>query len=124
MRKDIVCRVARSGLDGSFGFAFVQRDPDTFSLIAEIMYSEQSFLQDRINLRQKPIGFFIGTLRFSLWSVRECMRALIYALGLVKETQQTSHPDAELLLAPANNRSRSGPHAGFDAVSVKEASYA
>lgn len=124
LRKDIVCRVARSGLDGSFGFAFVQRDPDTFSLIAEIMYSEQSFLQDRINLRQKPIGFFIGTLRFSLWSVRECMRALIYALGLVKETQQTSHPDAELLLAPANNRSRSGPHAGFDAVSVKEASYA
>lgn len=125
LRKDIVCRVAKpEPSERNFGFAFVQRDPETFSLIAEIMYSDQSFLQDRINLRQKPIGFVRGTLRFAYWSVRETLRAFAYALGLVKEEQQFSHPDAELHLIAANGPSVGAPAGSFEPSHAKEASRA
>ncbi|MGV8938587.1 MAG: UDP-forming cellulose synthase catalytic subunit [Allorhizobium sp.] len=125
MKAEIVCRVARFGQGHpTFGFAFLERTPDTFVMLAELMYSEQGYLQERLVRRQKSIGFFFGTAQFAYWTVRETLRAFAYALGLVRETSEVSHPDAVFDLKPAKSAS---PVANGETVTpliVKELNYA
>ncbi|WP_245408950.1 UDP-forming cellulose synthase catalytic subunit [Rhizobium wuzhouense] len=93
----------------SFGFAFAERTPETFVAIAEMMYCEQQPLQDRWNRVQKHRGFFTGTFRFALWTITETLRGFTYALRLVRETTEISHPDAPLIVRPAGSASDPGP---------------
>ncbi len=109
MRVPLICRsMLRRQEETSFGFAFAERTPETFIAIAEMMYCEQQPLQDRWNRVQKHKGFFTGTFRFALWTITETMRGFTYALRLVRETTEISHPDAPLIIKPANNASDSG----------------
>ena len=109
MRVPLVCRsMLRRQEETSFGFAFAERTPETFIAIAEMMYCEQQPLQDRWNRVQKHKGFFTGTFRFALWTITETMRGFTYALRLVRETTEISHPDAPLIIKPANNASDPG----------------
>lgn len=109
MRVPLVCRsLLRRQEETSFGFAFAERTPETFIAIAEMMYCEQQPLQDRWNRVQKHKGFFTGTFRFALWTITETMRGFTYALRLVRETTEISHPDAPLIIKPANNASDPG----------------
>ena len=64
------------------------------------MYADQSVLQDRLVRRQQRPGFFAGTVRFAYWTMRETIRAFGYALGLIRESAETSHPDAPLVVKP------------------------
>lgn len=123
MKTKIVCRTVRNAeAQPIFGFAFSERTPETFVMIAEMMYAEQARLQDRLTRRQKPIGFFLGTAQFALWTLRETLRAFAYALGTIRETTAPSHPDAELDLRPAHP---TGPgNTGDTPAAVKEVSYA
>lgn len=99
MRIPLVCRsVLRRQDETSFGFAFAERTPETFIAIAEMMYCEQQPLQDRWNRVQKHKGFFTGTARFALWTITETLRGFAYALRLVRETTEISHPDAPLII--------------------------
>ena len=99
MKVPVVCRsILRRQDEQSFGFAFAERTPETFIAIAEMMYSEQQPLQDRWNRVQKHKGFFAGTMRFAVWTITETLRGFIYALRLVRETTETSHPDAPLVI--------------------------
>ncbi|RKE79358.1 UDP-forming cellulose synthase catalytic subunit [Rhizobium sp. AG855] len=93
----------------SFGFAFAERTPETFVAIAEMMYCEQQPLQDRWNRVQTHRGFFTGTFRFALWTITETLRGFTYALRLVRETTEISHPDAPLIVRPAGSASDPGP---------------
>jgi len=109
MRVPLVCRsMLRRQEETSFGFAFAERTPDTFIAIAEMMYCEQQPLQDRWNRVQKHKGFFTGTVRFALWTITETLRGFTYALRLVRETTEISHPDAPLIIKPANSVSDPG----------------
>jgi cellulose synthase (UDP-forming) len=125
MKTKIVCRVIRDDQTHPiFGFAFSERTPETFVMIAEMMYAEQARLQERITRRQKPIGFFVGTIQFAFWTLRQTLRAFGYALGAVRETTAPSHPDAELDLRAFGP---TGPgHTGDEPppASVKEVNYA
>ncbi|MGE6740354.1 UDP-forming cellulose synthase catalytic subunit [Allorhizobium pseudoryzae] len=125
MKTKIVCRVIRDGdAHPIFGFAFSERTPETFVMIAEMMYAEQARLQERITRRQKPIGFFVGTIQFAFWTLRQTVRAFGYALGAIRETSAPSRPDAELDLRAFGP---TGPgHTGDEPppAAVKEVSYA
>lgn len=125
MKTPIVCRTVRDDQNHpTFGFAFGKRTPETFVMIAELMFAEQARLQERITRRQKSIGFFFGTAQFAYWTLRETLRGTVYALGLVRETSETSHPDAELDLRPARPAA-SGANEDIPAPAVlKELSYA
>ncbi|MFN3635388.1 MAG: hypothetical protein ACK4UZ_06615, partial [Rhizobium rhizophilum] len=59
---------------------------------------DQQPLQDRWNRVQKHKGFFIGTIRFALWTMTETLRAFSYALRMVRETTEVSHPDAPMVI--------------------------
>jgi cellulose synthase (UDP-forming) len=116
MKTEIICRAARAAEgEPTFGFAFQERTPETFIMIAELMFAEQARLQERLTRRQKPIGFFFGTAQFAYWTLRETLRGFTYALGFVRETSATSHPDAELELrqvrptGPGNGGETSAP---------------
>lgn len=122
MRVPVVCRsMLRRHDETSFGFAFAERTPETFIAIAEMMYCEQQPLQDRWNRVQKHKGFFIGTFRFALWTITETLRGFTYALRLVRETTEISHPDAPLIIKPAG--SASDPGATYPAA-VRGSTYA
>lgn len=125
MEAEIVCRVVQHKQDiPTFGFAFSERTPETFVMIAEIMYSDQTCLQDRLNARQKPIGFFRGTAQFAYWAIRESLRALVYAFRLVREESQPSHPDAVLSLRPVGHQGAFANGASIDLAQMKELSCA
>ncbi len=81
-----------------FGFAFAERTPETFMAIAELMYSDQSVLQDRLVRRQIRRNFFWGTSRFALWSLTESLRAIRYSAGLIRESVAHSFEDAPMVL--------------------------
>ncbi|MBU2326186.1 MAG: hypothetical protein KJ755_02320, partial [Alphaproteobacteria bacterium] len=100
------CRsVIRRPDETDFGFAFAERTPETFVAIAEMMYCDQQPLQDRWNRVQKHKGFFTGTIRFALWTITETLRGFTYALRLVRETTEVSHPDAPMVIhAPGLRR--------------------
>ncbi|WP_083637691.1 UDP-forming cellulose synthase catalytic subunit [Pararhizobium arenae] len=96
---DVVCR-SRRVTNGTTvaGFAYSERTPKTVMAIAELMYSDQSVLQDRLVRRQIRRNFFWGTSRFALWSITESLRAIQYSAGLVRETMVKSFEDAPLVL--------------------------
>lgn len=109
MRIPVVCRsVLRRQDETSFGFAFAERTPETFIAIAEMMYCEQQPLQDRWNRVQKHKGFFTGTFRFALWTITETLRGFTYALRLIRETTEISHPDAPLIIKASSTASDPG----------------
>lgn len=96
---DVVARSQREGEAGEiFGFAYAERTPEVFMAIADLMYSDQSVLQDRMTRRQVPVGLFVGTARFAFWSVSETLRCARYALGLVHDKPYVSHPDAPITI--------------------------
>ena len=81
-----------------YGFAYSERTPETFMAIAELMYSDQSVLQERLSRRQVRQGFFAGTLRFMLWTITETLRSLRYGAGLIREQAVQSNADAPMLM--------------------------
>jgi cellulose synthase (UDP-forming) len=94
---DVVSRSSRTGAQGgTYGFAYRERTPETFMAIAELMYSDQSVLQERLVRRQVRRSFFWGTTHFALWSIRETFRALRYSAGLIGETAVISIADAPI----------------------------
>ena len=68
-----------------------------------------------------PKGFFTGTLRFALWTITETLRGFTYALRLVRETTEISHPDAPLIINTSSSVSE--PGATYPAA-VREPAYA
>nr|WP_316652458.1 UDP-forming cellulose synthase catalytic subunit [uncultured Gellertiella sp.] len=90
------CRASSEGM--VYGFAYHERTPETFMAIADLMYSDQAVLQERLSRRQVRLGFFAGTWQFALWTFRETIRALGYAGGLVKEAAVESVGDAPMAL--------------------------
>jgi cellulose synthase (UDP-forming) len=97
----------RTGDVTAYGFAYRERTPSTFAVIAELMYSDQSVLQDRLTRRQVRLGFFTGTFKFALWTFTETFRALRYSLGIIREEQIASEPDAPIMVK-ANGASIQG----------------
>lgn len=87
-----------------FGFAFPERMPQTFMAIAEIMYSDQKPLQDRINRRQVRIDILTGTVRFARWSIVESFRATGYLLGFGRSEKVASFDDAPITVTNNNAR--------------------
>jgi cellulose synthase (UDP-forming) len=100
---DVVCRSSREAGEGAVhGFAYKERTPETFLAIAELMYSDQAVLQERIARRQVRRSFFWGTSRFALWSIRETLRALRYSAGLIRESAVQSFADAPIVVKENN----------------------
>ena len=101
-----------------FGFAYPERVPETFMAIAEVMYSDQAVLQDRISRRQVRLDIIRGTLRFARWSIVESFRATSYLLGFGKTKNAASHADAPIVVKnnnaqiPANTPQVVAPIAG------------
>ena len=85
-----------------FGFAYPERAPETFMAIAEIMYSDQGVLQDRISRRQIRIDIIRGTMRFLRWSMVESFRATGYLLGFTRLEKNESHADAPIVVKNNN----------------------
>ena len=106
---DAVLRGTR-GREGAihYGFAYAERSPRTFLAIAELMYSDQTVLQERLTRRQVRLGFFAGTFRFAGWTIGETLRAMRYAVGLIREQAVKSADDAPMVL-PAKDMSESVP---------------
>jgi cellulose synthase (UDP-forming) len=106
---DVALRSSRVAPEGTvYGFAFSQRTPETFMAIADMMYSDQSVLQDRLNRRQIRQGFFAGTARFCLWTVTETFRSLRYAIGLIGEKAISSTGDAPMVVLLEKDVARLG----------------
>lgn len=103
---DMVLRGVRRTADAptAWGFAYRERTPATFAVIADLMYSKQAVLQDRLNRRQVRLGFFAGTLKFAAWTFSETFRALRYSLGWIGESEVTSEPDAPIQIKPASTK--------------------
>jgi cellulose synthase (UDP-forming) len=94
---DVVLRGIRTAGDHRiFGFAYSERTPQTFAVIADLMYSDQSVLQERLNRRQVRLGFFAGTFKFAIWTFTETFRALRYSVGWIREEEFASVPDAPI----------------------------
>lgn len=87
-----------------FGFAYPERMPATFMAIAEIMYSDQGVLQDRITRRQVRLDIVRGTLRFARWSIVESVRAMGYLMGFGRSKKTVSHADAPIVVKDNNAR--------------------
>jgi cellulose synthase (UDP-forming) len=87
-----------------FGFAFPERMPQTFMAIAEIMYSDQKPLQDRISRRQVRIDILSGTVRFARWSIVESFRAIGYLMGFGRTGKVASFDDAPITVTNNNAR--------------------
>ncbi|MBU2484910.1 MAG: UDP-forming cellulose synthase catalytic subunit [Alphaproteobacteria bacterium] len=101
----VIIRSVRE-LEGAnvFGFAFPERMPQTFMAIAEIMYSDQKPLQDRITRRQVRIDILSGTVRFARWSIVESFRAMGYLLGFGRSGKVASFDDAPITVTNNNAR--------------------
>ena len=101
----VIIRSVRE-LEGTnvFGFAFPERMPQTFMAIAEIMYSDQKPLQDRITRRQVRIDILSGTVRFARWSIVESFRAMGYLLGFGRSGKVASFDDAPITVTNNNAR--------------------
>ena len=99
----VVIRSVRD-FDGQnvYGFAYPERLPETFMAIAEIMYSDQSVLQERLTRRQARLDIVRGTYRFAVWSIVESFRAVRYLTGLGRDEMIESHADAPITVKPNN----------------------
>ena len=99
MNFDVALRSNRTvGETEVFGFGFTNRTPETFMAIADMMFSDQAVLQNRLNRRQVRQGFFAGTARFAYWTFAETFRAVRYSLGMIGEKAVVSAPDAPIAL--------------------------
>ncbi len=87
-----------------FGFGFPQRSPRTFMAIAEIMYSDQQPLQDRISRRQVRLDIVRGTLRFAGWSISQSFRAVGYLLGFGRSGKVATFEDAPITVTSNTTR--------------------
>ncbi len=80
---DMVLRGVRRSADAptAWGFAYRERTPATFAVIADLMYSKQAVLQDRLNGAR--CGWLLrGTLKFAAWtSLRPSGRCVIRWAG-------------------------------------------
>lgn len=85
-----------------YGFAYPERLPETFMAIAEVMFSDQSVLQERITRRQVRLDIVRGTLRFAGWSITESVRAIGYLLGTGRSETVESHADAPIVVKTNN----------------------
>ncbi len=85
-----------------YGFAYPERLPETFLAIAEIMYSDQAVLQERITRRQVRLDIVRGTFRFARWSIVESFRAVSYLFGFGKVEKVDSHADAPIVVKSNN----------------------
>lgn len=100
---NVVCRSSRTTESGMvYGFAYAERTPETFIAIADLMYSDQAVLQERLVRRQVRSNFFWGTGRFAVWSITETLRALRYGFGLIRESSVPSFEDAPILVRDTN----------------------
>ena len=70
--------------------------------IAEVMFSDQSVLQERITRRQVRLDIVRGTLRFAGWSITESVRAIGYLLGTGRSETVESHADAPIVVKTNN----------------------
>jgi cellulose synthase (UDP-forming) len=94
-----------------FGFAYPERLPETFMAIAEMMYSDQAVLQERISRRQVRLDIVRGTLRFARWSIVESFRATGYLFGFGRSGKIVSQADAPIVVK-TNNAQIPGKNAG------------
>ncbi len=85
-----------------FGFAYPERLPETFMAIAEVMYSDQAVLQERISRRQVRLDILRGTFRFARWSVVESFRAVGYLVGFGRTDKVESQADAPIVVKTNN----------------------
>lgn len=81
-----------------YGFAYPERLPETFMAIAEIMYSDQAVLQERLTRRQVRLDIVRGTIRFARWSIEESLRATSYLIGFGKTEKVVSQADAPIIV--------------------------
>ena len=96
---DVVLRGTRGSEAAiQYGFAYAERSPRTFLAIAELMYSDQAVLQERLTRRQVRLGFFAGTFRFACWTIGETLRAMRYGVGLIREHAVKSAEDAPMVI--------------------------
>jgi cellulose synthase (UDP-forming) len=70
--------------------------------IAEIMYSDQAVLQERISRRQVRLDIVRGTLRFARWSIVESFRATGYLFGFGRSGKIVSQADAPIVVKTNN----------------------
>ncbi|MCF3642954.1 UDP-forming cellulose synthase catalytic subunit [Rhizobium sp. TRM95111] len=120
---NVVCRSSRTiGETTIHGFAYAERTTDTFMAIADLMYSDQGVLQERLVRRQVRRSFFWGTSRFALWSITETLRALRYAVGLIREQAVQSFADAPIVVKE-NNAQIPGRAADLPAVFTGQQAY-
>jgi cellulose synthase (UDP-forming) len=95
-----VCIRSVREFDGTnvYGFAYPERLPETFMAIAEVMYSDQAVLQERITRRQVRLDIVRGTLRFARWSLVESFRATGYLFGIGRSDKMASQADAPIVV--------------------------
>lgn len=93
-----------SVVDGEthYGFGYTVRTPEVFMAIAEIMYSDQTILQERIDRRQVRQNIFYGSYLFAIRSVTETVRAFAYLAGFGKITPAESAEDAPITVKENN----------------------
>lgn len=70
--------------------------------IAEVMYSDQEILQERINRRQVRQNILTGSWIFARRSVTETIRAFAYLVGLGKMPVVESAEDAPITVKENN----------------------
>lgn len=88
--------------ENQYGFAYTTRTPEVFMAIAEIMYSDQSVLQERIERRQVRQDYFTGTYLFAYRSIKETIRAFAYIFGYSRTEPVESHEDAPIIVKENN----------------------
>lgn len=90
--------VMTQGDEQIYGFGYTRRTTEVFMAIAEIMFSDQSLLQERIERRQVRQPIIKGSLVFLKRSLTEWFRALSYLAGFGRATDVTSKDDAPIVV--------------------------
>jgi cellulose synthase (UDP-forming) len=88
--------------ENHYGFAYTVRTPEVFMAIAEVMYSDQEILQERINRRQVRQNIVTGSWVFAKRSVTETIRVFAYLAGLGKIEPVESAEDAPITVKDNN----------------------
>lgn len=93
-----------SVVDGEnhYGFAYTVRTPEVFMAIAEVMYSDQEILQERIDRRQTRQNYVTGSIVFAKRSFTETFRAFAYLAGFGRTEPVVSADDAPITVKDNN----------------------
>lgn len=93
-----------SVVDGEnhYGFAYTVRTPEVFMAIAEVMYSDQEILQERIDRRQTRQNYITGSIVFAKRSFTETFRAFAYLAGFGRTEPVVSADDAPITVKENN----------------------